>query len=280
MTRLVTEKISGTSIDRLEVKLDERNSIFANVITSSAESLQKIHDEGIYVVDINKGTFLVNNEGKNCKIVDFEHGIDSSNTNQEEIKKAIKFRQAGLSDILGYEIPNTLESLKQKEMYTWAQTMLDFIADKKGYSDIAQTDIEEKELPEEIRGEYQSYVDSIRDKITSYVTQGYKKEAQYLKNQNRIQIFQKLAKREYDTRKDYSKTFEEYFEGYLNEIKTKEIERQTKKFLNIASLKITLKYRLEKLGINLPEKTTEFLEQCLDTNPNNRPDSFKELINP
>ena len=78
MTRLVTEKISGTSIDRLEVKLDERNSIFANVITSSAESLQKIHDEGIYVVDINKGTFLVNNEGKNCKIVDFEHGIDNA----------------------------------------------------------------------------------------------------------------------------------------------------------------------------------------------------------
>ncbi len=267
MARLVTEKISGNSLDRLEVKLEERNSVFANVITSSAESLQKIHDEGIYMVDINKGTFLVNNEGQECKVVDFELGVDSSNTNEEEIKKAVKFRQVGYPDILGYETLNTLESVKQKEMYTWAQTMLDFISDKTGVLDIAQTDFEEKELPEEIRSEYQNYIESIRDRITNYVTKVAEKEVQNPNNQEQ-------ARRWYDNRRDSSITFEEY----LDELKTKEIKNKTKRFLNNASLNITLKYRLEKLGINLPETKLRFLEKCLDMDPSKRPDSFKELI--
>jgi len=267
MTRLVTEKITGNSLDRLEVKLEDRNSVFANVITSSAESLQKIHDEGVYIVDINKGTFLVNNEGQDCKVVDFELGVDSTNTNDEEIKIANKFRQVGYPDILGYETPNTLESIKQKEMYTWAQTMLDFISDKTGVLNIAETDFEEKELPEEIRSDYQNYIESIRDRITNYVTKGVEKEVQNPNNQEQ-------ARRWYDSRRDSSITFEEY----LEELKNKEIKNKTKRFLNNASLNITLKYRLEKLGINLPETKLRFLEKCLDMDPSKRPDSFKELI--
>jgi len=68
------------------------------------------------------------------------------------------------------------------------------------------------------------------------------------------------------------------FDDYFAEQVDKEVGLGLKKALNFITLKYTLKYKLEKLGLKLPEQIVSFLEKCLDVNPNNRPDSFNDIL--
>jgi hypothetical protein len=58
----------------------------------------------------------------------------------------------------------------------------------------------------------------------------------------------------------------------------KEVNLNLKKALNFILLKYTLKYKVQKLGVKLPEHLVSFLEKCLDVNLNNRPESFNDIL--
>jgi serine/threonine protein kinase len=266
MTRLVTEKISGTSIDRLEIKKNQESEIIGNIIVSTAESLQKIHEQGIYVIDVNIGTFLVNEQGKDAKLVDFEHAIDSSNSSEKEVNEAIKFRYSGIGDVIGFDTPEGVTGLRKKEMYTWAKTMLNLIEEKTGSQDILRMDFNIQELTEDDRTKYEEYLNLIEEKIRNYAKKMIDKA---IAGKSKEQLSAWI-----NPNKDTSKSFDEF----LEEFKKTEIERAVKNYLNTALIKITLKYKLKNLGIELPEKTLQFLQKCLNSDYNNRPDSFSELL--
>lgn len=268
MARLVTEKVGGISLDRFKVPEKNRDEIFENVIISTARSLQKIHDEGVYVVDINTGTFLVNESGEDCNIVDFELAIDSSNPSEEKIKNALKFRSVRESDF-GYKTENNIEHIQKKEIYIWAETMLDFIAQKTGNFDLIHMDLDLSELPEDIRIKIQSEIETVTQTALPIIQD--KVESAFLNPDN----IQKLQER-FDRYRSMDRNTN--FEQFIQEQKEKEINTALKRVIDRAVIKLTLKFKLEKIGVKIPEKIVSFLERSLDLNPNNRPTSFNDIL--
>jgi len=234
--RLVTEKVSGTSLDRL-------------------------------IVDINEGTFLVNQNGEDCKIVDFEFAIDSSNTPENQLAVALNFRKPLKYKSLDYPIPLTVENVQRKEMYIWAKTMLDFIAKIYKLGDLIEMEIPLENIPQEEREKIQEEVTRIREKIMPEIIE---KATRYTQKEE-IVIKIKSA---FERRHNPSQTFEEF----VNEQIIKESEKTASKIINTVIIKLTLRHKLEKFGIKIPSKIISFLERCLDLDPNNRPNSFNDIL--
>lgn len=265
--RLVTEKVSGTSLDRLTITESEKETIIENCILSTATSLQIIHERGIYIVDINEGTFLVNQNGEDCKIVDFEFAIDSSNTSENQLAVALNFRKPLKYKSLDYPIPLTVENVQRKEMYIWAKTMLDFIAKIYKLGDLIEMEIPLENIPQEEREKIQEEVTRIREKIMPEIIE---KATRYTQKEE-IVIKIKSA---FERRHNPSQTFEEF----VNEQIIKESEKTASKIINTVIIKLTLRHKLEKFGIKIPSKIISFLERCLDLDPNNRPNSFNDIL--
>lgn len=267
ISRLVTDKVPGTSLDRLDIPEERRDTFIETTIVSSAKSLSRINAEGVYVVDINTGTFLVNENGEDCRVVDLEHAVDSDATSDKQITDALQFRNLRFEK-LGIETPNSIESVRKKEMYAWAKTMLEFISKNFGNIDIINMEISLEELPselkiileQEIKTATEKLLPSIREKVTAML---------------KTERYQEMLKKHYSHHWGKSlKTFDDYFAEQVD----KEVGLGLKKALNFITLKHTLKYKLEKLGLKLPEQIVSFLEKCLDVNPNNRPDSFNDIL--
>lgn len=267
ISRLVTDKAPGTSLDRLKIPIGRRDKLIESIILSSARSLSRINSEGVFVVDINTGTFLVNENGEDCRIVDLEHAVDSGATSDKQISDAVKFRDLRFEE-LDIEIPNTLESVSKKEMYTWAKTMLDFISINFGTIDIIQMEISIDELPKELKIKLEQEIKTASEKLLPSIRE------KVIKMYN-TEEYQGILKKSYSRHWGrLLKTFDIYFSEQVD----KEVELRLKKALNFITLRYTLKYKLEKLGLKLPEQVISFLEKCLDVNPNNRPQSFNDIL--
>jgi len=77
--RLLLEEIPGTSIDHMPRK--ERAEFIKNhtedIVRVTAQSLQKILEHGVHIVDINEGTFLFEENGDklSARLVDFNSAM-------------------------------------------------------------------------------------------------------------------------------------------------------------------------------------------------------------
>jgi len=265
--RLVTEKVSGTSLDRLTITESEKETIIENCIISTARSLQIIHEKGIYIVDINEGTFLVNQNGEDCKIVDFEFAVDSTNISENQISSVLEFRKPIKYESLDYPSPPTMESVKKKEMYVWAQTILSFIEKSYKVDDLTDMEIPIENIPQQEREKIQKEITKIRSKVMPEIIE---KITNYTKKEELI-IKIKTA---FERRQNQSQTFEDFLKQQI----LVESEKVASKIVSTAIIKLTLRYKLEKLGIKLPRKIVDFLERCLDLDPNNRPNSFNDIL--
>ncbi len=258
--RLLLEEIPGTSIDHMPRK--ERGDFLKRqgetVVRETAQSLQKIRDQGVYVVDVNEGTFMFNEAGDGhleTRLVDFELGYDPEGGSVDELKDSFSFVKKNdfgfaLAAQEGEPLTEDTALLAKCEMHRWARMMERvFIA---RYAKV--------EIPHEQSEEYAAY----RARIRPIVEKTLRDRA--VNSFTRIQKGQKDADRRYlDMGED----------GYVEW----SLKHGLEAGIDLQCVKFTFPQLCRANGVTLSEKSMDFIAKCLSLDIEERPSSFQEFIN-
>jgi serine/threonine protein kinase len=255
--RLVLEKLPGKSLDKMSIfeKEDLMKNRAEEVILSSATSLEKVHQKGVLVVDVNEGTFLFDVQDETLKtyVLDFEL---SASTNPA-VEKELEFAKNWFArKDFALKLDSSLdlmdpETLTKSEVYLWAEMLVT--------SMIGLSEVQKKiELSDETQRKFDEAATKIEAKLSEDVIAT-------LKNQYFL-----LIKQNPELVADYG-----FESDYINE--NFELKKQAK--LQTVLLGISLEEKLKKHGISLSPKILKFLQDSLSIDFSQRPKNFQNLLN-
>ncbi len=250
--RLLIEQVPGTSLDRMDD--DQREEFLKRkveeTIFATADALDKIHKKGIWLVDVNGGSFLISQRDNKVEthVVDFELALDLDKSPQETRTRAEAYghylaRDFGLrfDDLeeprrdfeTGILYPSNGD-FKKSEMRLWALTLVRYI--------LGQDDISTKV---ELAPKEKEKFDETKNKILPLL----KKEIiGTLKGKTRDALTQENLEHELSDR------------------------------LEEELLSITLNKKLRAKGVVVSQQVVSFLSRALNLELKNRPSDFSKLI--
>lgn len=258
--RLLLEEIPGTSIDHIPRK--ERGEFLKRrgeeVVNETAESLQKIRERGVYIVDVNEGTFLFH-EAENghleTRLVDFELGYDVSDGDPEELKDSFSFVKKNdfgfaLAKQEGRPLTEDAALLAKCEMHRWARMMERIFINR--YAKV--------EIPPEQATEFAEY----RARIQPVVEQTLGDRAK--------RHYATMQKAQRETDRKYIDMGEE---GYV----AWSIKAGIESAITQQCVKFTFPQLCRTNEVTLSEKSMDFIAKCLSIDIDERPSSFQEFLN-
>jgi serine/threonine protein kinase len=257
--RLLLEEIPGTSIDHMPRKergefLKQRSE---DVVHETARSLQKIRERGVYIVDVNEGTFLFH-EAENghleTRLVDFELGYDVSDGDPEELKDSFSFVKKNdfgfaLAEQEGRPLTEDVALLAKCEMHRWARMMERIFINR--YAKV--------EIPPEQATEFAEY----QGRIQSVVEQTLGDRAK--------RHYATMQKTQRETDRKYIDMGEE---GYV----AWSIKLGMESAITQQCVKFTFPQLCRTNGGTLSEKSMDFIAKCLSIDIDERPSSFQEFL--
>lgn len=256
--RLLLEEIPGISIDHMPKK--ERTAFLQrhaeDVVRQMAESLQKVRDRGVYIVDVNEGTFLFDegDDGRlTTRLLDFELGIDKSSS-ADELKDSFSFVKKNelgfsLAEQEGTSLTEDTALLAKCEMHRWAKTMERIVVDR--YAKI--------EIPADQMAGYQQY----RERVKPVVDKLLRDRA--------TKYFATMQARQEATDRRYLDMGED---GYI----AWSLKAGLESAITQQCVKFTFPGLCRTNGVALSEKSMNFIAQCLSMDINERPSSFAEFV--
>ena len=257
--RLLLEEIPGTSIDHMP--REERGEFLKqrseDVAKETARSLQKIRAQGVYVVDVNEGTFLFNEAEDGhleTRLVDFELGYDVSDGDPEELKDSFSFVKKNdfgfaLAEQEGRPLTEDVALLAKCEMHRWARMMERIFINR--YAKV--------EIPPEQLAAYEAY----RARIKPVVEKTMRDRAS--------SYFLTMQKGQRETDRRYLNMGED---GYI----TWSLKNGLDSAITQQSVKFTFPQLCRVNGIALSEKAVNFIARCLSLDIEERPSSFDDFL--
>src|SRR3989338_7098610 len=254
--RLSIEQVPGVSLDKMD---DEKANEFLKekaeaTIHSTAEALEKIHQKNVLLVDVNEGSFLLDEKDEKISthVVDFELAVDLDKKIPREREGA--FRWYANKD-LALHIDEKIDHqdagvLKKAEVSRWARTLAERMI---GFNDISKS----VELPPEKQKEFDEMKVTISPILEKQVIERAKKDYEYESKIPKEERFYDLP-----TEEDFVQ---------------KEIERELPHKVEEELLGITLEEKMKAKGIVVSEKTLDFISRALSLKLKNRPANFSEL---
>jgi|GEM_PF-1515839 len=254
--RLSIEQVPGMSLDKMN---DEQINEFLKekaeaTIHSTAEALDKIHQRNVLLVDVNEGSFLLDEKNKNISthVVDFELAVDLDKKIPEDNESAFRWyanKDLGLS--IDEKIDHQdIEVLKKAEVSLWARTLAERMI---GFSDLSKS----VELSPEKQEEFDAMKAKISPILEKQVIESAKKYYEYQSKIPKEERFYDLP-----TEEDFIK---------------KEMERKLPRKVEEALLGITLEEKMNAKGIIVSKKSLDFMSRALNLELKNRPSNFSEL---
>lgn len=254
--RLIIEQVPGVSLDRMDDKQSDEflKESAESTIYSTADALDKVHQKGILLVDVNDGTFLLNKEDNETKtrLVDFELAVDLNDNATEDREAA--FRWYSNKDI-GLRLDEQLDhqnsdTLRRSEINLWARTLAERMI---GFSDLSTT----VDVPPDKKERFEVMKEKISPILEKEIIERAKKNYEY---QSRIPKEERFY--ELPTEEDFVK---------------KELERELPRKIEEELIGIPLEEKMKAKGITISKETIDFMSRALDPELKNRPSSFSEL---
>ncbi len=257
-SRLLLEKIPGKSLDKM--MRPERETFLQmhaqDVVCETARALQVVRDAGVYLVDVNEGTFLFEESGDEIatRLVDFELGYDTVEGTSEELHDSLSFAKSGdFAFLLAHHektlLPDDVTVLAKCEMHRWAK-MLQSIFIRR---------FQKIEIPSHQQAEYEEY----RTRITPVVEERIREGARA--SFSRMQEHQRPVDEKYVSMGE---------EGYI----TWSLKYGLASAVTQECGKFTFPHLCKANGVHLPEHVMTFIGRCLSGDLQDRPDSFRELL--
>lgn len=247
--RFLMESLPGIPLSQQEIN---RDSQFAQeradeVVGKSAEAYQIIHGENVVHVDVVPRNLMLEHDQDSgeigVKIVDFELGVDLDEADQDEMNQALKWyagKDLGLSI---KEVDASPQLLKKAEIHQWARMMAEWlIGPSYKWEDLKIPDAEEM------------------TEIQSEAAENVKEQA--------IARAKKYYQRQKGSPEEMS------LEDHIRW----ELKGSYRYELAEALLSDTFEERLVEQGIELDNKTVQFLKRALSLDLEKRPENFKKLL--
>lgn len=254
--RLSIEQVPGISLDKMNDEQSERflKEKVEATIHSTAEALDKIHQKNVLLVDVNEGSFLLDEKDENVSthIVDFELAIDLGKKIPEDSESAFRwYANKDLGLVIDEKIEHQdIEVLKKAEISLWARTLVEKII---GFSDISKS----VKLPPA----KQKYFNAMKIKIIPILEK---------------QIIER-AKKDYEYQSKIPKEERFYDLSTEEDFIQKEIESELPRKIEEELLGITLEEKMNAIGIVVSKKSLDFMSRALNIELKNRPANFSEL---
>lgn len=176
--RLSIEQVPGVSLDKMD---DEQSNEFLKekaetTIHSTAEALEKIHQKNVLLVDVNEGSFLLDekDEGISTHVVDFELAVDLSKKIPADSERAFRwYANKDLALNMDEKIDHQdTDVLRKAEISLWARTLAERMI---GLSDISKS----VELPPEKQEEFDAMKVKISPILERQMMERAKKDYEY-----------------------------------------------------------------------------------------------------
>lgn len=254
--RLLLELLEGQSLDDME--FDDEVMSFeqaTEIIVSTAQSLQKVHDAGVVVGDVNFGTFLVDTSGEvpTARILDLEIGCHVDDAperltnlanwcarNDMGAELALAERGGEVDDELMYKI----------EMHRWGQVMAQWLlSDTEDWPDIKLGEPYAAQLAE----------------VDAYLGPTIKR--------NLEQAYRNLYRKEYEPRKKLGYEIEDE-----DEFVAIELVKDYPKYLKLAAPGVYFLALLDNFEFEIPANLREFIAKTLSPRLEDRPVSFAPIL--
>ncbi|NQV12510.1 hypothetical protein HQ524_04055 [Candidatus Uhrbacteria bacterium] len=257
--RLLLEELPGESFDHMpwqeRAKFAKQHA--QEIVSETGKSLHKIHNSGVFVVDVNVGTFLFDAEADDAlgvHVLDLELAHDADSDDEESLRDSIDhFKRNDLGFTLakqeGTTLPEDEELLMKAELYRWAKTMKKILIHR----------YPELEIPTSKQEQLEAYLERIRPVLEEDLIRkagGLFKRVQARGNEQDVNVI--------------ARGLEDFSSNY--------IKKNIDNALNGASSDFNFTELCEANGIDLPVQYSEFISQCLSMDIDSRPDSFEELI--
>lgn len=255
--RLIIENVPGASLDKMDDNQVEEflKKKAESTIRSTADALDKMHKNGVLLIDINDGAFLLNERDNKIitHLVDFELAVDLNDGTADNFKDALLFRS--IKDI-GFRLDQEIDYqnsdiLKKSEINLWARTLAERII---GFDDISKS----IELPPEKQKEFNAAKEKISPILKRQITERARRDYQY-------QVEASKKDQSYDL------PSEDYF---IQQELDEELPRQIEKEL----IGFTLEEKMKTKGVKLSKKTLDFMSRALNPELKNRPTDFSEYL--
>ncbi len=254
--RLIMELVTGNSLDS-EILREEGGygkQHPQDVILSTAQAHNRILEMGIVVVDVNEGTYMLQQDqnGLSTKIVDFELSCELSNPAGDELQKALDWYRAKdfglrISGVESISAENA-DVLKQSDVHLWAKTIAEWLLGPSySWQDVT--------ISPEKQSQYQAAVGQVKPVVDGEITRRAKED------------FQKMIARGGQEWKGCEQAYIEY-----------EIEHTSPYKLREVLIGLTFEEMIKAKGIQLPQATIDFISKALSYDIRERPTSFDDLI--
>jgi serine/threonine protein kinase len=254
--RLIIEQLPGVSFDKMNNEQKEKffKKEVEQTIYSTADALDKVHQKGILIVDVNDGTFLLDEkEGKiETRLVDFELALDTKEGSLEDRKGTFgwylsKDKGLRLSKSLDHE---NNEILKKSEINLWARTLIERIISFRNVTSSV-----------DLSKEKQVEFDSMKEKITPIL------ESEIIKQAKKSYEYERRAKTE--DQSEQLPNEDDFIKNDLGINLPRMIEEEL--------VGISLEEKLKRDDIVLSKGVVSFLSRALSPDISKRPSNFAEL---
>jgi len=256
--QLLMKKLEGDSFEKTDGSDEVAKRNFGRISESVSQSLEAIHNRGVLVVDINEGTFVIqqmnsDNQDLITYVVDFELAEDiadlSSSEVQDRLKRWYSRKDIGLQ-IAMYETDFNLnvDTTKGVEQYLGAKSVVEhFIGPDYSWK------IDYNKLSAEDRDRYDAQLQIVQPRIEEITKKQLREEYQYAK-----QVSSKYLPPDEET--------------YVK----REFEERLHAKIDLAMINITLPYFLHDKGISVETSTLKHLQRSLSLIVEERPTLGRE----
>ncbi|TAN58399.1 hypothetical protein EPN15_01145 [Patescibacteria group bacterium] len=256
--RLIIEQMPGVSLDKMDEMQSEEffKKEAKTTIYSTADALNKIHQKGVLLVDVNEGAFLLDKKDDKIqtRLVDFELAVDLISGAPEDREAAFEWYS---SKDIGLRLDEQVdhqdaEVLKKAEINRWARTLTEHII---GFIDVS--------APVELSREKQKEFDALKIKVRPIL------EKQIIERAKKDYQYQSQAPEE--DRLYELPAEDDFIQEKLEEELAGKIEEEL--------LGVTLEEKMKIKGITLSKEILDFMSRALSPELQNRPVDFSEYLN-
>ncbi|MDA1038295.1 MAG: hypothetical protein O2877_01235 [bacterium] len=260
-SRLIMEQVPGSSLDRKEMRSEQARENAEAILRSTARALGTAHENGVALVDVKEGNFLVDqkDDGEvSAKVIDFELGVDLDTLDPSEVENSMRFLHEVTNKDVGIQFDkmrgnetSTADMLKKADMHLWAQAMTRWLLPT--HSGLVADYRKPEGLSEEKENAYQAAVEDVSSIL--------------------MERADEKGQRDYKRRK---------VAGMLKEGQTEETFITFNKHMaqgraREIALSTILPEKLQEKGIDLSPELVNFLQRALSHRMEERPSSFSEL---
>lgn len=253
--RLLMGQVDGNSLDSDFMKEEGgyARQHPQELILSTAQAHRKVLDMGVAVVDVNAGTYLIqqNQDGLSTNLVDFELACDLDNSSPDELQgsfnwyrtKDFGLRITRIDSVTAADI----DILRQSDIHLWAEITAEWLLGPSAFwGDVP--------VSPEKQAQFQTATETVKPIVENETIDRAKKDYQ-----------------------DMIARGQEWKGGEQNYIDY-ELQHSAPHKMMEALIGVTFEDRLKAKGIQLPQPTVDFISKALSYDIRERPASFDALL--